>query len=153
VVRRFGQTAVGLALIGLLSIGVPQAREAGMERFRWQNRVLLVFAPGPHDPVLRRQLGIAQRHAAGWRDRDMVTIVVGGARPVTVDGTPAKDLANDALRRRYDVSGHGFAAVLVGKDGTEKLRRDGPIPAATLFETIDAMPMRRREMRERDAGG
>jgi hypothetical protein len=79
-----------------------------------------------------------------------VTVVVAGDRPVTVDGTKAKDLANDALRGRFGVTGNSFAAILVGKDGTEKLRHDAPVTAAKLFATIDAMPMRRREMREEE---
>ena len=41
-----------------------------------------------------------------------------------------------------------FAAVLVGKDGGEKFRSEGPVSPEVLFEIIDAMPMRRREMRD-----
>jgi hypothetical protein len=136
----------------LLILGSVHASEAGMQRFQWQNRPLLVFAPGPDEPALRRQLEIARTHADGWRDRDMVTIVVAGERPVTVDGTPAKELANAELRRRYEVPDQAFAAILVGKDGTKKLRRDRPISAARLFERIDVMPMRRREMRDDGSG-
>ncbi|MBK1669078.1 hypothetical protein CKO28_13650 [Rhodovibrio sodomensis] len=144
---------VYLAALTLLAVGAAAASEAGMQRFQWQNRPLLIFAPAAGGPALRRQLEIAATHAEGWRDRDMVTIVVAGDRPVTVDGTRAKDLANAALRQRYDVPEDRFAAILVGKDGTQKLRRDGLIPASKLFQTIDAMPMRRREMREQDTSG
>jgi hypothetical protein len=144
-----------LALAVLLAAAVtgPSASEAGMQRFEWQNRPLLVFAPTPDDARLTDQLEIARTHADGWTERDMVTIAVVGDRPVTVDGTRAKDLANAKLRARYGVAGDGFAAILVGKDGTEKLRRSQPIAARTLFETIDAMPMRRREIRERNETG
>lgn len=142
--------ALSLAVLTVGALTLPSTSEAGMQRFQWQNRPLLVFAPGAEDPALQHQLAIARDHAAGWRERDMVTIVVAGDRPVTVDGTKAKDLANDTLRERFGVTGDSFAAILVGKDGTEKLRRDAPISAPKLFETIDAMPMRRREMREQD---
>lgn len=154
----FGTTALGLAVLALTTLGAAQTSEAGMQRFQWQNRPLLVFAPDPDAPDLRRQLEIAQNHAAGWRDRDMVTIVVAGDQPVTVDGTrakelAAKELANDALRQRYAVTGEAFAAILVGKDGTQKLRHDAPISADKLFRTIDAMAMRRREMRQQSDAG
>jgi hypothetical protein len=145
--------ALGLAALTVMTLTLTSASEAGMQRFEWQNRPLLVFAPDSDDTALARQLEIAESHAAGWRERDMVTIVIAGDRPVTVDGTRAKDLVNDALRQRYRVTGDSFAAILVGKDGTEKLRRDTPIAAAKLFQTIDAMPMRRREIREQDADG
>jgi hypothetical protein len=145
-------TALGraLAVLAFLAVSWPNQSMADMQRFQWQNRPLVVIAPAADDPALARQLAIAEAHAEGWRDRDMVTIVVAGDRPVTVDGAAAADLANGALRRRFGVTGQDFAAVLVGKDGTAKLRGDAPITAERLFETIDAMPMRRREMRERE---
>ena len=148
-----GMMALAVATLAVTALTVPSTSEAGMQRFQWQDRPLLVFAPDGDDPALRRQLGIADSHAAGWRARDMVTIVIAGDRPVTVDGTRAKDIANDALRQRYRVTGDSFAAILVGKDGTEKLRHDAPISADKLFRTIDAMPMRQREMRQQDDAG
>ncbi|MBW4517481.1 MAG: DUF4174 domain-containing protein [Timaviella obliquedivisa GSE-PSE-MK23-08B] len=42
-----------------------------------------------------------------------------------------------------------FTVILVGKDGTEKQRSQTPIDPATIFRTIDAMPMRQQEMRDR----
>lgn len=42
-----------------------------------------------------------------------------------------------------------FVAILVGKDGGEKYRSADPIAPQTLFDLIDAMPMRRREIRSR----
>ena len=51
------------------------------------------------------------------------------------------------MRARYSVEDNQFATVLIGKDGGEKLRRDGLMPTDTLFDTIDAMPMRRDEIR------
>ena len=146
--------ALGLAaLLTGMTLTLTSASQAGMQRFEWQNRPLLVFAPDRDDTALDRQIEIAESHAAGWRERDMVTIVIAGDRPVTVDGTRAKDLVNDSLRQRYRVRGDSFAAILVGKDGTEKLRHVRPIAASKLFQTIDAMPMRRREIREQNADG
>jgi len=57
-----------------------------------------------------------------------------------------------AARAHFRVEGGSFAAVLVGRDGGEKHRSSEPIVPEKLFEIIDAMPMRRREMREKDAG-
>lgn len=145
--------ALGLVALAVLILAFTLESEAGMQRFQWQNRPLIVLAPSAETSALRQQLEIAQANAAGWRERDMVTIVIAGDQPVTVDGTRAKDLANDALRQRYGVTGTAFATILVGKDGTEKLRHDGPISASKLFQTIDAMPMRRREMRDQGTSG
>jgi len=58
-----------------------------------------------------------------------------------------KDAA--AVRERFRVERADFTVILVGKDGGEKLRDSKPLPFARLQATIDAMPMRRQEMKER----
>ena len=55
--------------------------------------------------------------------------------------------SSDPLRADYDVSGE-FTVILIGKDGTEKERFSEPVEPASLFNLIDQMPMRRREMKE-----
>lgn len=47
--------------------------------------------------------------------------------------------------RRFDPD-DGLTVVLVGLDTTEKLRTNGVLGADKLFDTIDAMPIRQREM-------
>lgn len=42
-----------------------------------------------------------------------------------------------------------FTFILVGKDGTEKMRSQTVVSTEKLFSTIDAMPMRKREMKEK----
>ncbi len=64
-----------------------------------------------------------------------------------VDGEPHKAIDGAGLRDRFAADTDRYVAVLVGKDGFEKLRAGQPILNETLFATIDAMPMRRQEMR------
>jgi hypothetical protein len=42
----------------------------------------------------------------------------------------------------------GFEVILIGKDGGVKLRAKTPISIQELFSLIDAMPMRRQELRD-----
>lgn len=116
-----------------------------MASYIWLNRPLLVFAPTPGHPLLAAQRDALAGQEDGLRDRDMVWIEVAGDR-VTVDGRPDGSIAADSLRRRYGVGRDRPAALLVGKDGGVKLRQERPFTMRDLFETIDAMPMRRREM-------
>ena len=51
--------------------------------------------------------------------------------------------------KRFGPGTEPFLAVLVGKDGGAKLRAAKPITARELMTTIDAMPMRQDEMRQR----
>ena len=105
-----------------------------LAQMRWHQRVLLVFAP--EGKALSRQRAIV----AGWQgqaaERDLVMVTATGD---IVAG--AADMAA-SLRRRFR-PGAGFTAILIGKDGGEKLRATRPIEADVLEKTIDAMPMRR----------
>lgn len=95
-----------------------------------KNRVLLVFARGADDPSFSTQKKIFADAKAGTKERDLVL--------VRALGDDARD-----LRRRFKVADGTFAALLIGKDGGEKVRSAKPIAARALFLTIDAMPMRR----------
>ena len=53
----------------------------------------------------------------------------------------------DKSRNEFKVEPGTTTFVLVGKDGTEKLRK-AKIDLDEIFEVIDAMPMRKREMKE-----
>jgi hypothetical protein len=108
---------------------------------RWQKRILLISAPRADDPAVIAQ----RRELAGWdaeaRERDLAIVSVLGDR---VEG--ATDGAV-TLRKRLRLPAGHFAAVLIGKDGGEKMRSATPIAPEMLAETIDAMPMRRERQR------
>jgi len=121
-----------------------------MDAYLWQNRPVLVFAPADDHPLLAAQRTALAGEAAGLADREMVVIEVVGGR-VTIDGQAALGLSAEDLRRRYAVGPGESAALLMGKDGGVKMRLDRALTPDALYPTIDAMPMRRQEMRARNA--
>ena len=56
--------------------------------------------------------------------------------------------SDKALRQESDC-GNDFEAVLIGNDGMRKSRWAGKLSFQDLFATIDAMPFRRFEMRQK----
>ncbi len=125
------------------------ADAAPLAAYRWQNRPFLIFAPSRDHPGRLAQLRLFNAVRTGLQDRDMVLIDIAGSQ-IQIDGTPTTTMEIEALRAFYDVPAPQFAVLLVGKDGDVKYRGDTPVDADTLFALIDSMPMRRREMRERD---
>ncbi len=150
-----GSLAAVLAGTGCVAANTaPDAAPLG--EYLGVNRVLLIFAPVPEAFDVRRQyLEFQIQERQPLRDRDVVVLEV-GRRLVTErrdlvspqKARVAPRLSADDLRAFYDLGFVEFGVILVGKDGTEKLRSSDPVPATTVFETIDAMPMRQREMRE-----
>lgn len=104
----------------------------------WKNRIVLVSAPSRDDAGLSAQRQIFARMGDAARERDLVLVEAVG------DGERER-----AMRRRFGLPADRFAAVLIGKDGGPKLASATPLSAEQLLPTIDAMPMRRREMRRR----
>jgi hypothetical protein len=117
-----------------------------LDDLKWQNRVLLVFAPGADGDLLRRQLTAFRQAAPDLEERDLVVYILPAGGEASFQGRPVGVEQADALRERFNVPDPQFAVVLVGKDGTEKERWTGYAPIPRIRETIDAMPMRRREM-------
>lgn len=130
---------VASLLPAALVLVAPQG-SAPIDAMRWEQRVLLVFAPGERDAALSKQRKIVGAEGDAFRERDLRVVEVVGD---SVSG--ARDYA-PRLRQRYRIGAGDFVAVLVGKDGAIKLRANRPIDTAQLFTTIDAMPMRQREM-------
>jgi hypothetical protein len=109
---------------------------------------LLVFAPDAANADLVTQRRGLEERRAGVGERDMVVVYVVGDT-VTAQGAAKPRADANRLRRQYGVARGAFRAVLIGKDGGVKQSSGRPIPVAALFGTIDAMPMRRDEMRRR----
>ena len=118
-----------------------------MDSFTWRNRPVLVFTPQADHSLLDEQRQAFAGRSNGLRDRDIVVIEVAGDS-VTVDGRNAPNLVADGLRARYRLRPSDVAVLLVGKDGGVKLRESKALSVQALFEIIDAMPMRRQEMRQ-----
>jgi Domain of unknown function (DUF4174) len=117
----------------------PASLAATVQGSKWQQRVVLLCAPTPENADLRRQLQLLEPVGAELEARDMLV------RAVVFSQLPAAD--QRYARERLHVSGKGFVLLLIGKDGGVKRRETAPLPPAQLFSTIDAMPMRRQEMR------
>jgi hypothetical protein len=121
-------------------LAIALAASPTVAQMKWERRVLIVSAPSAQDALLAEQ----RRVLAGWKAngdaRDLTIVEVVGD---TVRG--ASDSAA-TIRRKYHFPAT-FTAILIGKDGGEKLRSAKPFPAAALEATIDAMPMRKAGQR------
>ena len=132
---------LGALIAGSAGAQPPQA---------FTNRLLLVFGPEDASGAFERQMTRVRDAECGIREREMKIVPLTGDRPTTIDG---QRVFPGALRQSFGVAEGAFAAILIGKDGTEKLRAGQPVTMAEIFERIDAMPMRHAEMRRaREAG-
>ncbi|MBA3423589.1 MAG: DUF4174 domain-containing protein [Rubrobacteraceae bacterium] len=127
-----------------------------LKRHRGTHRLLLIFAPSASNRRYGEQKRLLAAQESGFEDRDLLLVRFFDVGTDEADGAaanePASAEAAEYARREYGVEAGRFAVALVGKDGGVKFRADEPVPAREIFDRIDAMPMRRREMREKDSG-
>ena len=131
------------------SPALADAMDDSLAPYRWENRLLILLAGDPADPKLVEQRAILAENPEGLRERDLIVLEGIGDTPLGLRGGP---ITPRALRDALGETASGFAALLIGKDGGVKLRKNDPVALdTTLYPLIDAMPMRRREMQERSA--
>lgn len=151
---------LSVLLVGLLpAVTMAQSSDSlefRLDAHRWEHRVLLVFVPPDGERMGNEQENWLSETDDDFRDRDLLLVTVqhGGKGTVrTAPGAKRRPITKAAVERlygRFDVPTDGFRVVLVGKDGMEKRREVEPVAPRVIFDTIDGMPMRQRELRERD---
>ena len=115
------------------------ATEIDLEAFRWIARPLVVFSDTPADPAFSQQVELLQARLDELVQRDVVI--------VTDTDPSAMSPIRQKLRPR------GFMLVVIGKDGGVILRKPFPWHVREISRSIDKMPLRQQEIRERPAIG
>lgn len=121
----------------LMTASVHSQENDPLKKYRWKNRVILLFASSPDQPELLRQKEILSGDTAGIRDRDLVVHTI-------LPDTPWQ-----YLRDEYSIR-ESFAFILIGKDGGVKKRSNSAVSRESLYSLIDSMPMRQAEMKRKN---
>jgi hypothetical protein len=118
---------------------ILEGTDINLDDFLWVKRPVIVFADSPADPAYVQQMQYLTRELEELSERDIVVLT-------DTDPKAQSDLRTK-LRPR------GFMLVLIGKDGEVKLRKPLPWSVRELTRTIDKMPMRQQEIRDRRDSG
>lgn len=119
------------------------------ERYLWQNRILLVFAPRLNNSDFQQQISALEKAQDELKERDIVLWSFVNLEQVIGQSEHKAHLSTNPFYKEFDVNRRDFAVILIGKDGEEKLRQNKALKIETLLDTIDAMPMRRREIQSK----
>lgn len=150
---------LSLLPLSVMADSSPDSVDFRLDAHRWEHRLLFVFAPSDAAEPLSVQEEAFEGHDAGFRERDLLLLTMTGEATGTLreaPGAETRPLTEAAIRRLYDHFGvptDAFRVLLVGKDGTEKRRDAEPVATRSVFDTIDAMPMRQRELQEEGETG
>ena len=131
----------GLILVALLAAQTPPppSLEQTLRASRWRQRVLLLVAPTARQTDFQAQKALLAPSRTQLAARDFLVL------DVLNDQLTATD--QQFLAKKFGLNPQHFAALLLGKDGGVKQQSARPLTPATLFRTVDQMPMRRQELR------
>lgn len=124
-----------MGLLAGVMLMTGQSHASPLDDLRWKSRVLVVVAPAG-DSAAEQQRAIYQAATAGMSERAIVL----------EEAVGESDRARQ-IRSRLSADGKRFQVFLIGKDGHTALSSNKPLSADDLFARVDAMPMRRDEMR------
>lgn len=136
--------------LGVILICLPMTVFAvDLNEYVWRNRLLLLFATEASDPLVRQVRDNLERHADELVERDLLVLQLFVHGQSRLNDQPISAAQVRKLRARLGIDANEQLLVLVGKDGSVKRRAPLSTDVREIFRQIDAMPMRRDEMRER----
>lgn len=127
-------------LLSLAVFATDNTKLNALEQLQWQNRVILIFS----DRVEHYQQ-IFNNAESQVKDRDIAWFIIDGKQLLINYSGGISDRFLPLLHRQFKTSNE--EVILIGKDGGVK-QRGKALPINQLFDEIDTMPMRIREMQE-----
>ncbi|MGF1557960.1 MAG: DUF4174 domain-containing protein [Flavobacteriaceae bacterium] len=119
------------------------ATAQNIEKYQWKNRIILLKENTIDSDRLTGQLQRLEADSKALAERDILIFIITGGS--------VYDTSKKRLDLNYEsiVEKHGLndfqGLILIGKDGSLKLKECFIVDAKTIFELIDAMPMRMAE--------
>ena len=107
-------------------------KNTNIKGFEWAQRPIVIFANSDKDPNFISQMEFLSQDIKALKERDIV---------VLIDTNPSMP---SLLRKK--LRPHGFAFILIGKDGQVKLRKPSPWNVREIARVIDKMPIRQQEI-------
>lgn len=113
----------------------------------WKNRVIFILTED--NAAFQRQILAFKANEKGMNER---SLVVYHLKPEEYQQVmPKSDVQKSTnLFKKYKQANVSFEVILIGLDGGIKLRQKDFLSCENLFATIDSMPMRSAEIKNRD---
>jgi len=129
--------------------GGQKAMSMDLNQFQWKNRLLFIFAPEKGDAFFQALQSEISNQPDEISERDLVVFSIFETGPSYQENIQLDTRTAAAIRAKFAAPPGQFTCILVGKDGGIKLRQDSQVKLGEVFDRIDAMPMRREEMRQK----
>lgn len=119
-----------------------------LKPYQWENRIVLILTNDENSKKFQEQLAVFQSDKEGLEDRKLM---IGKVTPkqYCLGLDKSNWVQSSELYQDFHSKNKDFEVILIGLDGGVKLRQTEVLSLEKLFSTIDIMPMRRAELRNR----
>lgn len=119
-----------------------------ISKHKWKNRVLIIITDTITNKEFKSQISKLQQSTKDFQERKLIIYTVTPhqyALGLSKNTTKAWLNSSKFYKEMYTKDAT-FEVILIGMDGTEKLRQTEVLTSDKLFALIDGMPMRRYEI-------
>lgn len=120
-----------------------------LSHYRWENRLLLIFAPNTQNADYQQQIEQLNKTPEELIDRNLLIFHFLNEGESFGAKQKINAQSRKSVQEKYKINPQAFTLLLIGKDGGVKLRKNQFTKPIDIFALIDTMPMRQSEMRRK----
>ena len=133
-----------LIVVVLFTLGSNFMNAQDFAKHQWKQRIIIVSSPTFKNTLAKEQLAALKKDLGAVKDRKlMVYHITNTGFTVDFDDTIK-------ISENTETAISSFKVSLIGLDGAKKFQASNVQEAATFFNLIDTMPMRRAEIKSKN---
>lgn len=140
-------TLLLLLMTGAGSVAQSTAtNDFSINDLKWENRILIITGIDELDSAFREQTALFRENDDQNRERDLILILLPNNGTALASSEPISQSSAGKILDEYVDNPSEFNLILIGKDGRVKFRTNQLISPNDIYQRIDRMPMRQREI-------
>lgn len=141
--------AIAHLILGLLILNCSNMTAQNLKKHQWKNRIIIVLNNSTKNENFKNQISELKSHEKGLKERKLLIYHIEPRRyRIGLNGSD-NWVESEKLYQEFGHSDKAFKVILIGLDGGIKLEQNEFLSADKLFSIIDAMPMRKNEIRNK----
>ena len=135
-------------VLPLFLFALTASAQEDFSKFKSRNRILVFSTTSLQNENFTAQWDQFKSASKKLDDRNIIIFALSKGRIYDKDLKVVSSYHITPLRKKYKIPLGYEGITLIGKDGGVKLQKQYAIEPRLIFEVIDQMPMRQREMRQ-----
>ena len=136
------------AFLPLFLFALSATAQEDFSKYKSRNRILVFSTTSLQNESFKEQWELFKSSSKKLDDRNIILFALSKGRIYDKELKVITSYLIAPLRKNYNIAVSFEGITLIGKDGGVKFKKNYTVEPRTIFEVIDQMPMRQREMRQ-----